>query len=224
MSFEPLSRARTLVEQVHERLLDAICSGDLAPGERLIQDALATRLQVSRQPVIAALALLRQQGFAVEHGRRGLQVAPVDRARLASIDQLRLALEPLAARLAAERAGSCASMVDIAMARTLLARGRKAVRTGNRQEALRADLAFHQWLCAAGGNPLLVQSMQLHWLHLRRRSMAASHVDPPGLAGWDEHADIVEAIADGDATKAERRVRAHLGADVCRFSPVPAVF
>jgi len=214
MSFEPLLRARTLVEQVHERLLEAICNGDLASGERLIQNALADRLQVSRQPVIAALGLLRQQGFVVEHGRRGLQVAPLDRARLACIDQLRLGLEPLAARLAAEavavRTPAMGEAVDFNVVYALLARGRKAVHSGNRQAALRVDLAFHQWLCAASGNPLLAQSMQLHWLHLRRRAMAA-HTDVLRSADWDEHAVIVEAIVAGDGPEAARRTHAHLG-------------
>ncbi|HSN33076.1 MAG TPA: GntR family transcriptional regulator, partial [Ideonella sp.] len=88
---ESLKPARTLVEQAYERILDAICEGSLAPGERVTQDELAARLSVSRQPVMTALGLLRQQGFLVEHGRRGLQVAPADRARFDAIYQFRSA-------------------------------------------------------------------------------------------------------------------------------------
>lgn len=217
MSFKPLSRASTLVEQVHERLLEAICNGDLPPGERLIQDALATRLQVSRQPVTAALALLRQQGFAVEHGKRGLQVAPVDRARLASIAQLRLAIEPLAARLAAERA----TLVDVDYAKMLIARERKAICTGNRPAILRADLDFHQWLCTASGNPLLEQSMRLHWLHLRRAPTGAVYFDALADDAPDEHLLIVEAIASGDMKAASRLAQDHLVATSARSEASP---
>ena len=77
---ESLKPQKTLVEQVYERIRDAICDGTLPAGARVTQDELAARLQVSRQPVMSALGLLRQQGFLVEHGRRGLQVevSPAD--------------------------------------------------------------------------------------------------------------------------------------------------
>ena len=90
---ESLKPPRSLVEQAYERILDAICDGSLAPGARVTQDELAARLAVSRQPVMTALGLLRQQGFLVEHGRRGLQVAPVDRVRFDAIYQFRSAIE-----------------------------------------------------------------------------------------------------------------------------------
>ena len=54
---------------------DAIAEGVLAPGERLTQEQVAARLNVSRQPVSHALQLLKRQGLAVERGRRGLSVA-----------------------------------------------------------------------------------------------------------------------------------------------------
>jgi DNA-binding GntR family transcriptional regulator len=75
-----LQPQKTLVKQAYDTILDAICDGTLAPSERLTQDEIAARLAVSRQPVMSALALLKQQGFLIEHGRRGLAVAPIDRA------------------------------------------------------------------------------------------------------------------------------------------------
>ena len=100
---EPLRMVPNLIEQVHDRLVDAIADGTLAPGERVTQEELADHLAVSRQPVSHALQLLKRQGLVVEHGRRGLSVAPVDPTRLRDLFQLRAAIEGLAARLAAER-------------------------------------------------------------------------------------------------------------------------
>jgi DNA-binding GntR family transcriptional regulator len=61
-----------LTEQVYQRLLRAICDGELAPGARHMQEELAAALATSRQPVLQALCLLKQDGFAIEAGRRGL--------------------------------------------------------------------------------------------------------------------------------------------------------
>ena len=72
---ESIKPQKTLVEQVHGAILDAICDGTLAAGTAMTQDELAARLQVSRQPVMTALGMLRKQGFLIERGRRGLQVA-----------------------------------------------------------------------------------------------------------------------------------------------------
>ena len=100
---EPLALIPNLIEQVHLRLVDAIADGTLAPGERLTQEEVAQRLSVSRQPVSHALQLLKRQGLAVEIGKRGLAVAPVEPNRMRDLYQVRGALDGLAARLAAER-------------------------------------------------------------------------------------------------------------------------
>ena len=55
----PIPSAPDLADQVYESLLEGICSGEMAPGERFTQEALASRLGVSRQPVLQALGMLR---------------------------------------------------------------------------------------------------------------------------------------------------------------------
>ena len=97
-----------LIDQVHVRMVDAIAEGVLAPGERLTQEEVAERLNVSRQPVSHALQLLKRQGLAVEHGRRGLSVAPIDPERMRDLYQLRAVIDGLACRLAAERSRAVA--------------------------------------------------------------------------------------------------------------------
>ena len=67
-----------LTEQVYQRLLNAICDGELVPGARLTQEELAASLDVSRQPVLQALRLLKKDGFVIDAGRRGLRVAPLE--------------------------------------------------------------------------------------------------------------------------------------------------
>ena len=206
MAIESLEPQKTLVEQVYDRVLDAICDGELAPGERLTQDELAARLKVSRQPVMTALGLLRQQGFVVEHGRRGLQVAPVDRARFEAIYEFRTALEPLAASLAAGRATS----EQIARGREIVARGRKVAAAGDAAAALQADVDFHAWVYETSGNPLIVEAMQTHWQHLRRAMGEVLRHPGMSISVWKEHGRILEEMIRGDSDAAAELMRRHL--------------
>ena len=64
-SISRIEFAPDLTEQVHQRLLNAICDGDLAPGARITQEELAASLDVSRQPVLQALRLLKKDGFVI---------------------------------------------------------------------------------------------------------------------------------------------------------------
>ena len=86
----------TLIEQAYEAILEAICAGRLAAGERLNQDALAARLGISRQPVGQARSVLKTQGFVRDTGRRGLIVAPLEREYFRAIYERREALDSLA--------------------------------------------------------------------------------------------------------------------------------
>ena len=77
-----LHTAPSLTDQIYHAIVDEICDGRLAPGAHLVQDALARRFGVSRQPVHQAMARLRADGMVEEAGRRGLFVAALDLARM----------------------------------------------------------------------------------------------------------------------------------------------
>lgn len=92
---EPLSGRKSLTDEVHDRLVDALCSGALPPGTPLRQEALAEELNVSRQPVLQALGLLRRDGLVEPMGRRGYRVAPVDGQLVRHVYDLREAFDGL---------------------------------------------------------------------------------------------------------------------------------
>jgi DNA-binding GntR family transcriptional regulator len=202
-----LKPQRTLVEQAYDTILDAICDGSLAPNERLTQDELAARLNVSRQPVLSALGLLRQQGFVIDHGRRGVAVAPVDPARFDAIYQIRAALEPLAAKLATERM----TPELIERGRRIVAQGRKVAAAGDAKATLQADVDFHTFIYEASGNPLIAEAMQLHWQHLRRAMGEVLRRPRMTQQVWREHAAVMEAMASGDAKASARLLQEHIG-------------
>ena len=203
---ESLKPQRTLVEQAYERLLDAICDGSLPPGTRVTQDELAERLQVSRQPVMSAMGLLKQHGFLVEHGRRGLQVAPVDPAHFDAIYEFRAVLEPWAASMAAQRA----TPAQVARGKAIVEHGKRVSAAGDARATLEADIDFHNFIYEASGNPLVLASMQLHWQHLRR-SMGEVLQRPRFTEKvWREHAAILDAIARHDKKLAARLLGDHV--------------
>jgi len=198
--------APTIVEQVYRTILDAICDGQLAPGERLTQESVAQKLSVSRQPVGQALLLLKQQKFVSEAGRRGLMVAPLDRDFMRSIYELRLGIEPLAAALAARNA----SADDIARGERMIAAGKEAVRHNSVAELIAADMEFHMYVYELSRNRLFVELMQELWNHLRRAMREVLQHREYRKAIWVEHEQILRAIRLRDGDAAAALVRAHL--------------
>ena len=196
-----------LVDQVYRSLLDAISGGSLAPGSRITQEEVAEQLAVSRQPVLLALRLLKKDGFVLDAPGRGLLVAPLDGVWLGQVYQIRCALDALAARLAAQ--------AHAVMDPELIIQGRLATRGQDVQAMMAADAAFHNAIYAASGNPLIAQSAQLHWQHIRRAMGAVLQVANMRESIWDEHDAIAQAIEAGDAELAESLSRQH-GEDASR--------
>jgi DNA-binding GntR family transcriptional regulator len=191
-----------LVDQVYRSLLDAISEGSLAPGARIMQEDIAEQLAVSRQPVLQALRLLKKDGFVLDAPGRGVLVAPLDVGWLTQIYQVRSALDALAAGLAAR----ARFQVDPA----LISQGRTAARSNDIKAMIAADARFHGAIYAASGNPLIAQSAQLHWHHIRRAMGAVLQVSTMRESIWDEHEAIAEAIANGDEATAQQLIRGHV--------------
>ncbi|MDQ6639698.1 MAG: GntR family transcriptional regulator [Pseudomonadota bacterium] len=198
-----LQQAPDLVDRVYRALLEAISDGRVAPGARLTQEDIAARLAVSRQPVLQALRLLKKDGLLVDAPGRGVLVAPLDAAWIAQVYEVRGALDALAARLAARRR----AVLDPKLIDT----GRRAARGKNIPAMVEADIAFHDAIYAASGNPLIGASARLHWVHLRRVMGAVLREERQREGLWNEHAAIAEAIARGDADGAARLIDHHGG-------------
>ena len=199
----PLETTQSLLNRAHQALLDGICNGDLPPGSRLLQEELAERFQVSRQPISHALALLKQQGFVRDAIGRGLEVTPVDPTHLRAVFAVRAVLDELAATTAAQQplAGNPFGAI--------LKAGQDAADAGNLRELVRWDAAFHALMAEAAGNPVLLEINNQQWGHIRR-GIAIALQDPAfHRRCWAEHAAISEAILAGNAEEAGRIARRH---------------
>jgi DNA-binding GntR family transcriptional regulator len=197
----PITVAPDLAEQAYQSILAAICDGRLAPGERITQERLAESLSVSRQPVLQALLLLKRDGFVAEAGNRGIMVAPLTSEHIVNLYQVRSVLDGLAAREAARR------KADLSPA--LLAAGRRAAAEKTVSAMIDADLSFHRAIYGAAGNPLLLQTAERHWSHIRRVMGAVLQRADTRAAIWDEHESMLAAIVRGEADRAQQLALDH---------------
>jgi len=199
-----LALERSLTDRTYDAILDAISGGELQSGARINQDELAAKLNVSRQPIVQALALLKVQGFVRETGRRGVVVAPLDADFISHLYELRSALDGAACRGAALRGSVEAKLWGPA----LIAEGRAALASGSVKRMVGADMRFHRLLYDLCGNPMIAETASLHWHHVRR--LIGGYLQHyPMRDVWDEHQAILDAVIAGDPDRAEAAARRH---------------
>lgn len=207
---DPLRSEPALIDLVHGRLVEAISVGRLPPGARLTQGRVAELLDVSRQPVSHALQVLKHQGLVVQHGRKGLAVAPLDGTQIWHLYQVREVLDSLAARLAALRvAADDAQPEELNTLKAALDTGAALPSDADTIEMVRADVGFHRVLHDLSGNPEIARTVSEQWPQFMR-SMAVVLKEPEHRSLiWEEHAAIVAPVFAGDADLAEARSKEH---------------
>ena len=203
----PLDPLPNLIDQVYGRILEAIIDRTLPPGQRIRQNELADKLGVSRQPVSHALHLLHRQGLVSESGRRGFEVTQLDPQRIRQLYEVRGAIDALAARLAAERAGTDAS--GRARLEAALHAGRTIDGKTPLARLIALDVDFHGAIYRLAGNPAIEEMIAPQWPHMRR-SMATvlAELDYRESA-WVEHEKIAAEVFAGNARAAEAAALAH---------------
>ncbi|MFL6876869.1 GntR family transcriptional regulator [Pseudomonas marginalis] len=207
---DKLTTPTQLIERVYETILDAICEGTLKPNERITQEGLATTLGVSRQPILQAFQILKREGFIEESGRKGVAVTPLDAGKLVHLYQVRGALDALAARSAAKRFVIVSAKPFRATVEALLAEGRIAAGSNDTRALVRMDMAFHKLVYELSGNPVIVETSELHWHHIRRAMSSILQNDVRTFKGvWDEHEAIIEAILCGHEDEAASLAQRH---------------
>lgn len=207
---------QNIAEQVADELRSAIHSGELAPGERLVERRLAERLGVSHIPVREALTRLAQERLVVREPRRGARVAALTARDLEEISSLRIVLEQFMAIRVQERwdEESAARLGAVVQAMA-------AVPEGDIAELLRQDRLFHETLSELADHRFLDEvNSQLRGRIAGFLQAANSALDP---AEQEEHVrshqQIVDAIADGDPEAARAVIAEHVTRAVRRITP-----
>jgi DNA-binding GntR family transcriptional regulator len=203
---EAILPSKSLLDRTYEALFDAICTGEFRPGDRVGQDEVAARLNVSRQPVNSAIAMLKAQRFLIDTGRRGVVVAPVDQQLFESIYQVRAVIEPLAVELATANL----TPEVVGRGRSIVTRGTSLMQAGDAKGVLHADIDFHTLICEVSGNAIILDMMRLNWGHLRRSMGEVLRFPGMTIQVWKEHQAIFEAMVSGLAGDASSLMRAHI--------------
>jgi DNA-binding GntR family transcriptional regulator len=193
-------------DSVYNTLRDAIVDGQLDPGDSLIELHVARQFGTSRTPVREALLRLETEGLAFRVPRRGLIVRRVSEHEILEVYAVRIELEALAAREAAREAQPS----DIAQLRWANQRLVEALNTGDLASVPTLTNEFHQLLAVAARNTMLRRFIMQSQDWTRR--VGTSTVPLPGRrqSAVKEHERIVDAIAAGDAERAERLARDHI--------------
>jgi DNA-binding GntR family transcriptional regulator len=193
-----------LHDQVVTELRQAILSGRLKPGERLVEGRLADELGVSRNPVREAIRALASEGLIEVTARRGAAVATLTEQEARETIELRALLEGQNARLAARRQDK----QIIKRIEAVLSKGNAAVTAKRFEQLFDLNQRFHSELAAAGQNTVLGDLLQ----KLRERTaMLFAPMDPGRQArSWEEHAAILRAIIKGDERAAATLAAEHV--------------
>jgi DNA-binding GntR family transcriptional regulator len=197
--------SRTVLrEQVKDVLLQRIVSGELQPGDRLVETRIAQELGTSQAPVREALRDLELLRLVESEPFRGSRVRVFDEEEMIDVYPVRASLEELAARLAAEKLQGDVSALEVEFNAM-----RDAVKRGDTNALVRHDIAFHRLIVEAAGNSVLEQCWKSLGVESRITiSLYGTYMDPAQAA--ERHVKLIDAIRSGNASAAGREARKHV--------------
>ncbi|MER7608972.1 GntR family transcriptional regulator [Nocardioides sp. NPDC127503] len=196
----------SLAYAAYERIRDRLIMLDIRPGEPINDGALAASLGIGRTPVREALKRLETDHLVVSYPRRGTFATAVDVTELGAISDLRRQLEPFAAN----RAAAAASEPTRVELRAMAEKVRALDASGDRRTLMRLDMSVHRLIYRATGNKHL-EDVLIRYDNLATRIWCLVVDKLPDLASHiSEHAQLLDAIADGDSERAERLTSEHI--------------
>lgn len=195
-----------LRDVVFHALRRAILTGELKPGERLMEIHLAQELGVSRTPVREAIHKLELEGLVTMMPRRGAQVAQISEKGLKDVLEVRRALDTFCAELACDRITpeeeqelikACAAFED-------------AAKTKDATIIAKADVAFHDIIISSTGNERLVSTINNLAEQIYRYRFEYIKDESQHARLIEEHRALVDAILSKDAERARKAARIHI--------------
>lgn len=206
---------KRLADEVYDRLLGQLMSLRIVPGSRVTIDALARELGVSQTPIRDALNRMEADGLVIRVHHAGYRIPPqITRERFEDMFEVRLLLEPAAARRAAERASSeqvvglrrmLDEMAELAEGEGHLAYGAFGLR----------DAAFHDLVAQTAGNQLVREALAR--LHTHVHLFRLVYDTQVTFLAMGEHDEVLAAIAGRDPDAAAYAMRRHILLSADRF-------
>ena len=197
---------KPLGDEVYEAIKDGILRGHLKPGERLIEEQLATSLGASRTPVRQAIYMLEREDLVERGDRGGFRVKPLSFQDIEEIFDLRYILEAFAARKAAETISS----QSLDLLRQHNDRFGQALKKGDTHLLPDLNTSFHDALYQLSPNRRLMRSISDLRDHLYRYRVALLSMGNMPQESYADHCDMIEAMVERDPDRVEQLVRVHI--------------
>lgn len=195
-----------LRDVVFNTLRQAILTGELKPGERLMEIHLANRLGVSRTPIREAIRKLELEGLVTMIPRRGAEVAEITEKSLQDVLEVRRALDALSVELACERI----SQEDLQQLEVACKNFEDAIAGKDLKKIAHADVALHDIIVKATGNARLVQMVNNLSEQMYRYRFEYIKDESKHQRLIEEHRIIFESLKKKDKETASRTAKLHI--------------
>lgn len=210
LSAKLLKRTQSLHEQTYQALRNAILSGELAVGVRLVETQLAETLQVSRTPIREAIRQLQRENLLASDENGALRVAKLSIADAVQLYDCRIALEQLSVAEACRKVTTAqVGQLEAAVQQAEKTLGQQSNQLTNYQ-LLHMDYQFHRLLAESSANAWLVQILDQVFDKMALLRLRTMEHNPGVLEIRSEHRRIFEAVRDRDPVAATQAIQYHL--------------
>jgi DNA-binding GntR family transcriptional regulator len=212
LSPRPIRRSSSLQEQAYQALKAAILSGELKPGQRLVETKLAKQLQVSRTPIREAIHLLEHENLVTSESNGSTQVVTLSVTDAIQLYDCRISLEQLSVT------GACqnATQVQLKELETMVKQAEKLVDSQSNQltcfRLLDLDYRFHRLLAQSSSNRWLISLLDRVFDQMQLLRIQTTIHNPDVLEIRTEHRRIYEPVRDRNPEKAVQAIVSHLNA------------
>ncbi|OLP17883.1 transcriptional regulator [Leptolyngbya sp. 'hensonii'] len=207
-----LQRVESLQKQAYQTLRTAILTGELAPGQRLVEAQLAEMLQVSRTPIREAIGLLQHENLAAVDPTGVLRVTTISAIDASHLYDCRLALEQLAVIEACRQVTPAQLQQLQQLVLEAETRPKGEATPLSDVELLDLDYQFHHLIAQSSGNPWLVSLLDQVFDKMMLLRSQTLKSNPAVLEIRLEHRRIYEMLAQRDGDGAAQSIREHLTA------------
>ena len=202
MEFEQDNNKRVLRHQTRHAILEMITRGELKPGDKILQEKIARRLEVSRGVLREALLDLQSSYLVELIDHQGAFVCRLTEEMLREIYFTREIIECAVVRLCCMRV----NRLQLQELRTMIEEEIAAVETHDRRRAFSRDQAFHNCLVKLSGNGLLVKIVEEYMV----LSKIINTKTGDDRKTCQDHLDLIQALEDNDPDRAEKIMHAHI--------------
>jgi len=194
-----------LSDGIANRIKSLIITGELRPGDHLVETDLAFKLGVSRAPLREALRQLTSEGVLVSQPHRGTFVRELTEQDILEIYSLRGALEALAVEILVERI----TPEQVAILYSVIDEMKESLQNKNKLPISNLDMKLHETICRLTGHSRLYEAWSRMGTQLKSFFLAADPLynDEQMI---NRHVELVEVIASGDKVKAVEVIKEHI--------------